>query len=139
MTAFSWTGRRCFRRFAEMADKILSRKGDIIRDQMECGTGPLDSNDPIYDSEAEVAKDTAPLLSATPAGEEALKCAWRIGSQSDACFYRVIQVGACDYRSALNNRSCFSTSRSPPSLTLIPEKSAREFEDAAKELLRGAK
>lgn len=40
--------------FVKMADKLLNRKGDLIRDQLECNPVPMDSNDPMYDSETEV-------------------------------------------------------------------------------------
>ncbi|OEH73707.1 MA3 domain-containing protein [Cyclospora cayetanensis] len=90
-----------------MADKVLSRKGDLIRDQLESNSVPMDSKDPMYDSERE----------------------------DDNCFYQVIEVAACDYRSTINNQSCFSVSRASGSLAR-PEKTAEEFRIAVDEMLK---
>ncbi|KAL8453876.1 hypothetical protein Emag_001684 [Eimeria magna] len=105
-----------------MADKLLNHKSDMIRDQLESNSVPVDSKDPMYDSETE--------------GEDALRrsCACL---QDDNCFYQVIEVAACDYRSTINNQSCFSVTRTPDAL-MRPQKTAEEFRTAVDEMLKSA-
>lgn len=43
---------------------------------------------------------------------------------------------ACDYRSTINNQSCFSVSRTPGAL-MRPLKTAEEFRAAVDEMLKG--